>query len=173
MKGTIIRCLEDMVIAQFGREKWHQSLQDAGLDESAIFLPMSDIDDAQVLKLVEAVYKNLDISFEQAADAFGDYWVNTYSQKMYPLYYTRHTTAKGFLLDMDSVHVNMTRTMDNARPPRFRYEWQDDRTLIIRYMSHRGLVDFVVGLAKGVGRYYKEDLQVSKMGADKIRIVFA
>ena len=172
MKGTIVKCLEELVVTQFGRDKWEQSLKDIGLSTSTIIWPMSDIDDAQVLGLIKAVCKNLDITLVQAADAFGDYWVNTYSQKMYPLYYKRNATARDFLLDMDNVHVQMTRTMEKAKPPRFDYERKDDRTLIMHYKSHRGLIDFMVGLARGVGRYYKEDIQVTKLGSDKAQIVF-
>ena len=93
MKGTIVKCLEELVITQFGKDKWEKSLSDVGLNTSTVFWPRADIDDGQVLKLVGAVCGNLDISLSQAADAFGDYWVNVYSQRMYPLYYERNATA--------------------------------------------------------------------------------
>jgi hypothetical protein len=173
MKGTIAKCLEELVVTQFGRDKWEQSLKDVGLSPSTVFWPMSDIDDAQVMGLVEAVCKNLSITLVQAADAFGAYWVNVYSQRMYPLYYERNATARDFLLDMDNVHMQATRTMEKARPPRFDYEWKDDRSLIMHYKSERGLIDFVVGLARGVGKYYGENIEVSKLGPDKVQIVFA
>ena len=123
------------------------------------------------MKVVESVCKTLDISLEQAADAFGDYWVNVYSQKMYRHFYNRES-AKSFLLNMDSVHVAMTKQMKNARPPRFDYEWKDEKTLIMHYKSPRGLIDFVVGLARGVGNYYKEDIKVTKLGSREVQIVF-
>ena len=173
MKGTIVKCLEELVVTQFGRDKWEQSLKDSGLSTSLIIWPMSDIDDAQVKELLAAVCKNLNITLVQAADAFGDYWVNVYTQKMYPLFYTRNTTARDFLLDLNNLHVQMTRTMEQARPPRFEYEWKDDKTLIMYYKSHRSLIDLMVGLAKGVGRYYQEDIQVTKLGPDKVQIIFA
>lgn len=172
MKGTLVKCLEELVVTQFGQDKWEQSLKDAGLSGSIVIWPMSDIDDAQVMGLVEAVCRNLNMTLAQAADAFGDYWVNVYSQRMYPLYYERNATAKDFLLDVDNVHVQMTRTMQRARPPRFDYEWQDDGSLIMYYKSQRGLVDFMVGLARGVGKYYGENIEVTKLGPDKVQIVF-
>jgi hypothetical protein len=124
------------------------------------------------MKVVQAVCKNLNITLTQAADAFGDYWVNVFSQKIYKSYYVKHKNARNFLLDMDNVHVIMTKTMANAKPPRFTYEWMDKNTLIMNYRSVRGLIDFLVGLIKGVGKYYKEDLQVTKIGANKVRIIF-
>ena len=173
MKGTIVRCLEELVVTQFGEDKWQKSLEDAGIKSSRIFLPFEDVEDSVVMKLVTAVCKNLNISLSQAADAFGDYWVNVYSQKLYPQYYAKHKTARDFLLDMDAVHVAMTKTIKDAKPPRFDYEWKSEDTLIMHYRSHRGLIDFAVGLVKGVGKFYNESLRVTKLGSDKIEIVFS
>jgi hypothetical protein len=173
MKGTIVKCLEELVSTKFGKGKWEKSLKDAGLKESTMILAITDVDDSQVMKVVEAVCKNLNISLTQAADAFGEYWVNVYSQKMYSQYYKKNKTAKDFLLDMDNVHLAMTKSMKDAKPPRFNYEWKDDKTLIIYYRSHRGLIDFAVGLTKGVGKFYNEDIRVTKLGPDKIQVVFS
>lgn len=173
MKGTIVRCLEELVVTRFGQDRWEQCLVDVGLRASTVIFPLSDIPDEQVMELTQAVCNNLGITFAQAADAFGDYWVNAYCPKMYPMYLERKTSARDFLLDMDNVHVQMTRAMEKARPPRFSYEWKDDKTLIMHYRSQRNLADFVVGLAKGVGKYYKETIHVTKLGPDRVQIVFA
>jgi hypothetical protein len=42
----------------------------------------------------------------------------------------------------------------------------------MKYKSHRNLIDFLVGLIKGVGKFYKEDLKVTKLTNDKVEIVF-
>lgn len=172
MKGTIVQCLQELVSNRFGKEKWEQALKSAGLPSSTLFLPFKDVDDSLVMKVVTAVCETLNISLPQAAEAFGEYWVMVYSQRLYPGFYKRCHTAKDFLLSMDSVHVTMTKNMPNARPPRFDYEWKDQQTLIMHYHSHRGLLDFMVGLAKGVGKFYDEQLEVTKMGSDKIQIRF-
>jgi hypothetical protein len=171
MKGTILKCLQELVISNFGKDKWEKSLEDAGLKKSTLFIPIMDVDDSQTMKIIEAVCKVLNISLTQAADAFGDYWVNVYSQKMYSNYY-KEKTAKEFLLNMDNIHVEITKTIKNARPPRFEYEWKDDKTLIMHYHSFRGLIDFVIGLVKGVGKFYKENIKVTKLGIGKIQIIF-
>lgn len=173
MKGTIVRCLEELVVTQFGQDKWEQCLQDVGLKASTVFLPMSDIPDEQVAELTQAVCNTLGITLSQAADAFGDYWVNVYCQKMYPMYFERKATSRDFLLDMDNVHVQMTRAMERARPPRFDYEWKNDKTLVMHYKSHRDMADFLVGLARGVAKYYKEDILVTKLGPEQVQIVFS
>ena len=172
MKGVIVKCLEEMVKEKFGNDKWQEALEKAGLDRKSRFMVTSNIDDDRALKVVDSVCQVLDISLVQAADAFGDYWVNIFAPKIYSPYYRGMGSAREFLLEMDSVHVSVTKQIPNARPPRFEYEWKDDITLIMSYKSHRGLIDFLVGLIKGVGKYFKEDLKVTKLGNDKVRIVF-
>ena len=173
MKGTIVKCLEELVCTQFGQDKWEKSLEDAGLKKDTAFYTHMDVDDGAIMKVVGAVCDNLNITLPQAADAFGDYWVNTYSQTIYHTFYERNKTAKELILDMDNVHVAMTKTIENAHPPRFEYEWKDDKTLIVHYKSDRVLVDFAIGLTRGVGKYYNEDLTVTKLGPDKFQTVFA
>jgi hypothetical protein len=172
MKGVIVLALKEMVVEEFGTDKWKEALAKAGIDREPLVLPVSDVDDQTVLKVINALCQALDISLTQAADAFGDHWVGVYSQKMYSAHYTGAETARDFLLKMDDVHVATTKGMPGARPPRFAYEWKDDKTLVMKYKSHRGLIDFMVGLIKGVGKLYKEDLRVTKLGNDQVQVVF-
>ena len=60
----------------------------------------------------------------------------------------------------------MTKTMASAHPPRFRYEWQGDKHLIMHYQSQRGLVALMPGLIRGLGKYYKDNPSVSLNGND-------
>ncbi len=172
MKGIIAMCLKDLVVEKFGADKWEECLRKAGADQDISILATSNMHDEVVLKVVQGVCATLGISLQQAADAFGEHWVCNYSQKIYPAYYRKYGTAKEFLLAMDKVHVEMTESIKDAHPPRFDYEWKDKRTLIMKYNSNRNLIDFAVGLAKGVGKFYKEDLKVLKLADDKMQIVF-
>jgi len=172
MKGVIVLALKEMVGKKFGPKKWEDALKKAGIDKEPLILPISDVDDRVVLKIVNSLCEVLNISLSQVGDAFGDYWINVYSQRMYYAYYVGCKTAKEFLLKMDSVHVATTKSIPNAHPPRFEYEWKDEKTLIMKYKSQRGLIDFMVGLIKAVGKFYREDLKVTKLGNDKVEIIF-
>jgi len=173
MKGVIVNCLEKLVTEKFGKDKWKDALEKAGLDKWSRFLVTSDVDDDVALKIVDAVCQVLNLSLVQAADAFGDYWMNIYAPKIYAPYYRGASSAREFLLKMDSVHVIVTKRIPNAHPPRFEYEWKDDKTLIMSYKSSRDLIDFMVGLIKGVGRYFEGDLKVTKLRNNKVKIVFS
>jgi hypothetical protein len=172
MKGVIVNCLKELVTEKFGKDKWEAALEKAGLEKKSAFLVTQDIDDGVVLKVVGTTCAVLNISPLQAADAFGEHWSCTYAPKIYKAYYHGTTSAKDFLLKMDEIHRITTESIPNAKPPRFEYSWENDKTLIMKYKSHRGMIDFLVGLIKGVGKYFKENLKVSKLSADRVKVVF-
>ena len=98
--------------------------------------------------------------------------MTSFAPKVYFAYFVGIQSAREFLLKLDAVHSRVTKTIENARPPRFLYEWKDDKTLIMTYKSERGLIDFAIGLIKGVGKYFKEDINVVKVDNDKAKVTF-
>ncbi len=171
MKGVIALCLKDLVCNNYGKDRWEKVMETAGLKKNMLILPNSDVEDSTVMAMVEAVCKELGISPAQAADAFGDYWVNNYSQQLYSGFY-KGKTAKEFLLNMDNVHVRMTKQMEKSNPPRFEFEQKGENTLIMHYSSHRGLIDFLIGIVKGVGKYYNQPMLVTKLDNKRVQIIF-
>ena len=172
MKGVIIKCLKDMVSEQFGSDKWTAILEMSELDPYWPIKSLDDIEDVTALKIFDSTCKVLEITLPQAADAFGDYWVNVFAPKIYSIYYDGLNSAKEFILQMDELHIKVTNHIANAKPPRFEYNWKNDTTLLVNYNSHRGLIDIFVGLAKGVGKYFKEDLKVTKISEKQVEIIF-
>jgi len=172
VKGVVINCIEELVTTQFGQRKWQEVLNEAGLDPARVFLAITDVAEDDTMRLIQAVGKTLNLSLQQVADAFGDYWVNVYAPRIYHGYYEKAKTAKDFLLQIDHVHIQMTKQLKEARPPRFRYEWEDAKTLIMHYHSHRGLMPIMFGLIKGVAKYFQEDLQITKLDDTRVRIIF-
>ncbi|HMV78707.1 MAG TPA: heme NO-binding domain-containing protein [Leptospiraceae bacterium] len=173
MKGSIAIALKEMIEKNFGEDKWNDTLIESGLTEEPHFTAVSDVDDKLVMKMINGACTALKITLLQAADAFGDYWVNEYSQKLYKPYYRQCNNAQEFLLSMNSVHSTVTRRIENAKPPVFEYEKKDDKTLIMKYRSERGMIDFMIGLIKGVGKYYNEKLTILKMSETEVKITFS
>jgi heme-NO-binding protein len=172
MKGVIVNCLKEVVTNKFGKDKWEAALVKAGVDRNVSFLASQDIDDATVLKVVGAVCAVLNISLAQAADAFGEHWVCSYAPKIYKAYFVGMKSSRDFLMKMDEIHRMTTQNIPNAHPPRFDYNWENEKTLIMTYKSQRGLLEFMRGLVVGVGKYFKEDLKVFKASNNSLRVVF-
>jgi hypothetical protein len=165
MKGTITRCMGELIQSRWGVDAWRRIVARAGAkDDLMLMMPSADIDDQLAMALFEATCAELGVTPAQAADAFGEYWCCVYAPKVYKSIVARFKTAKDLILGLDDVHVEMTRSIPNARPPRFTYSWRDPKTLIVKYSSHRNLVHVYAGLARGVGKFYGEQLTVRTMG---------
>lgn len=172
MKAIIACCLWEVVTETFGKEKWWDILETAGFGRMHFLFAEDDIPDEHVYKVVEATCTVLDISIEQAADAFGDHWMNAFAPKVYPGYLRTVNSARELISMLPKLHEIATANIPNALPPKFELVWTDDETLIMTYISHRPLIDFAVGLTKGVGKYFGETLDVTRLDNSKIRIVF-
>lgn len=172
MKGVILKALQDMVEEKFGRNKWKEILKASDLMEDTDFFVADNVDDNIVIKILESLCKVLNITMKEAGEAFGEYWVCSYAPKTYSAFYFKNKNAKEFLCDMDKVHTWCTNNIDGASPPHFEYRWLDEKTLLMKYISKRNLKDIFIGLVKGVGKYYKENLKVSELAPNEFKIVF-
>jgi hypothetical protein len=172
MKGTIICCLEELVKTKFGQDKWDRILEKSGWQKGKVTLATSTVEDAETMKVIQSTCAVLGISLDQASDAFGEFWMAEYAPRLYPAFFTRPKTAREFLLDLDRIHVSMTKNMVDAKPPRFTYEWPSPNTLIMHYQSHRNLLPVLAGLARGVGKKFGEHLVVTIVRSSAIQVQF-
>lgn len=172
MKGTVVKCIEELVTKKFGLDKWKESLKGAGLPESRFFTTGEDVAEPEVLAILQGISRAVGISMEQVYEAFGEYWSSVYAPVLYDVYFAKAKSTKEMLTNLDQIHVAMTGTIKNAHPPRFRYEWKGDKDLIMHYESSRGLVALMPGLIRGLGKYYNDDPKVTVNG-NALQVHFA
>ena len=172
MKGTVHKCVEKLVIEKFGLDKWEECLTSVGLDEDHVFMMNDDVDEATTMRMLGNMPAILGISFQQLLDAFGEYWACSYTPSVYPAYFEGINSSKEMLINLDRIHREVTENMDNARPPRFTYQWINDHTLQMNYSSQRGLIDLFISIAKGMNKYFKEENQITKLNDNCVEIVF-
>ena len=172
MKGIIAICLKRLIKKEYGLDKWYDILEMSGFDKYQLIKAADNLDDTRFMDIIKSTCEILNITLEQAADAFGECWINEYAPEVYGVYYRDVKTAKEFILNMDKVHKSVVTNLENARPPSFEYEWKDDNTLHITYKSHRNLAVLMIGLLKGVGRYFNEDLEIRLLSDDKVEVFF-
>ena len=172
MKGVIVHCLAKLVTEKYGLEKWQNILKLSNLNEKFTILVIEDIDDAKTMELITNTTKVLNITVSQATDAFGEYWMTSYAPNMYKSYFKKFTTARDFIKGMDEIHEMTTQSIPNAHPPRFEIQDIDDKTILVTYKSSRNLIDFYIGLAKGVGSYFKTSVKAKKLSEQQVELVF-
>lgn len=172
MKGTIGKCVEDLVISKFGKDKWKECLKKANLNEHRIYSTLEDVPDKEIMTLIQAIGQVASMSATQVLEAFGEYWSTVYAPTVYKSYFAKAKSTREFLLSLDQIHVAMTKTIKNAHPPRFTYEWKGDNLLVMHYSSERGLAAMMPGLVRGLGKYFHDSPNVSLSGND-VNIRFA
>lgn len=172
MKGSIPLSLQKMVQEKFGDAHWNNILVKTGLPENHTFYVHHDVDDEIIKKALENTLSELNISMVEAAEAFGDYWVNTFAPNAYFAFFTSSKSAKEFLMGMDKVHERITSNIENAAPPQFKYEDVDENTLIMTYISKRGLEELWIGLIKGTAKYFNEKVAIERLEKNKVKITF-
>lgn len=172
VKGSVVSCMEDLVNKKFGPAKWKESLQKAGMPPSRLFSTMEDVPDAEILALMKGIADANSLSMPQVMEAFGEHWSSVYAPTVYKTYFSSAKSSRELLLNLNQIHLAMTKTMKSAQPPQFRYEWQGDKHLVMHYESRRGLVALMPGLIHGLGKYYKDHPTVSIIG-NAVHIQFA
>jgi hypothetical protein len=174
MKGTILVCLRDMLVDTYKitPKDWADIMAVAGLDRNMLLLASVDINDQNALQLFGEAQSRYFTSHEQMADAFGHYWCVTYAPAIYKSVYQRFSNARDFILGMDQVHVQVTQSIPNAKPPRFKYTHVGANKLLVEYQSHRGLVHIYAGLCRGIGTYFGQTLKVDVLGPNQVSIEF-
>lgn len=174
MKGTILVCLRDMLAHEkkVSPQQWNEVLVAAGFERGALLLPSADIPDKDALQLFGEAQNRYFTSHEALADAFGHYWSVHYAPATYGSVYQKVRNAREFILRMDEVHVQVTRNIANAQPPRFQFTEVGRNKLLIDYRSHRGLIHIFAGLCRGIGAYYGEALTVQVLGPEQVMVEF-
>ena len=87
MKGVIVICIKELIVNKFGKDKWNAVLKMSGIEQEPVIIPTSDVDDSLCLKVIDSICKVLNLSLQQVADAFGEYWVCEFAPKIYKAYY--------------------------------------------------------------------------------------
>jgi len=172
MKGIVVDCLKELVVENFGKDTWEKILIKTGIDPKKSYNITDDVDDELVLKIFGSTCKIGNMTFEQACDIFGNFWVAKYTQKYYPDFYKGVKSSKEFLIKLDDVHSVMRKRIKDAQPPKLSYSWKDNNTLIMVYDSYRDLTELFAGAVRGLANYFNEKVDVKITDRKNVEIKY-
>jgi hypothetical protein len=169
MKGVINDAIVGLVKDKFGEDKLKAILETSERLKKTrgVFLVSSDYDDAITMDLINGAIKVLGVSMDDVLKAFADYWVFTYAQKLYGIYFKMKHNAKEFLKYMDQIHTSVINRMAGAKPPHFEYEEPSSNVLIMHYFTDRKMKSLLKYLIEAVCKYYNEEATVEEIPSDK------
>lgn len=162
MYGLVNQAVEDFVRQGFGDAAWKQIRDNAGLDVE-MFVSMNSYPDEVTYKLVQAATEVLNLDAARILEAFGEHWVLYTAQEGYGQMLSMFgTDLESFLLNLDNLHSHVGLTFPALRPPSFSVERvEGGGGLLLHYRSQRaGLAPMVIGLLKGLGRRFSQEVSV-------------
>ncbi|WP_130735773.1 heme NO-binding domain-containing protein [Flavobacterium sp. J27] len=152
MYGIVNKAIQDLVITNFGIEKWEKILQKSGIEED-FFISNEAYDDDITFKLAQAVSDEMKMPIKEVLIAFGEWWVvKTTKEKYGGLMESGGTTFKEFLINLPLFHNRVMLIYPKLTPPEFKISEISENSLNLHYFSKReGLQEFVRGLLQGLG----------------------
>ena len=155
MYGMVNKAVEDLVVSNFGMEKWLAIKEKAGVDVD-IFLSNESYPDKLTYDLVGAASEVLGLAASEVLTAFGEHWVlNTARQGYGSMLEANGRTLPEFLINLPSLHTRVAMIFPDLQPPRFNCSEVTENSLLLHYHSHwPGLTDFVIGLLQGLGKMF-------------------
>jgi len=161
MYGLINRAIHDLVIKSADTGTWERIKARAGF-EVETFLSMETYPDAVTVTLVVAAADELHTTPDALLERFGRHWVSYAAQHGYrDLMQARGDSLFAFISRLDDLHARLSLIFPKLRPPSFKAEEIDARTLRLHYISERdGLTPFVIGLMHGLGGLFGHEMDV-------------
>lgn len=156
MYGLVNKAVEELVISNFGEDKWELIKEKAGVDVDA-FISNEGYPDEMTYQLVGAASEVLGLPADKILVAFGEHWIlKTAAESYGPMMKSGGATLKDFLINLPNFHTRVKMIYPNLQPPRFETSDATETSLTLHYFTHRtGLSSFVVGLVQGLGKLYK------------------
>lgn len=152
MYGIINKAIQELVIENYGEEKWQKILALSAVEED-FFISNEPYDDDITFKLAQAVSLEMSMDFKDVLIVFGEWWVvKTTKDKYGTLMESGGATLKEFLLNLPVFHNRVMFIYPKLTPPEFKVSNVSDTSMHLHYISSReGLQEFVRGLIQGLG----------------------
>ncbi|MFA5537170.1 MAG: heme NO-binding domain-containing protein, partial [Bacillota bacterium] len=157
MKGSVVGTWLTSLKDIYGQEIVNKTLKEVGWDPERIITPTEDIDDNVIKKIVEGVANKGNIQVEHLWNKIGKGNVTNFHQ-WFPSYFEKDN-LKEFLKIIDDIHTQLTKIIPNATPPRLIATDTGPDTLLLHYISKRGMFHYFLGILEGAAIFLKEKIE--------------
>lgn len=161
MYGIINKSIQELVIENFGEEKWEVIKERSNINVD-FFISSEPYDDDITYKLAIAISDEMKLPLCDVLGTFGEWWVLRTAKERYGgLMEAGGNGLKEFLLNLPAFHNRVMLIYPKLTPPEFRVSNVEENSIHVHYISKRlGLQDFVKGLFIGLGKMYNTKAEV-------------
>ena len=162
MYGIVNKSIEDLVITNFGEDKWEAVKERSQIDVD-FFISNEPYNDDITYKLAGAISEEMKITVDLVLFTFGEWWIlETTSKKYGGLMHTGGTTLKDFLITLPEFHNHIMLMYPKLTPPEFKTSEISENSINVHYFSKRiGLKEFVRGLLSGLGKLFNTPVTIT------------
>ncbi len=166
MYGLVNNSLKEFVASNYGVETWNKVLKKSNTDID-FFLNTEPYSDELTFSLVVHAAELSQTPLDQFLNAFGEFWVLHTAEKNYGVMLkTLGDNVKDFLINLVDFHNKVILMYPKMTPPIFEVTNIEDNAMVFHYISTRsGLMEFMVGLLKGVGKRFSIEMNIEKMNS--------
>ncbi len=161
MYGIVNKSIEELVVHNFGQEKWEEIKKLSNINIE-YFISMESYDDSVTFTLAKTIAENLNIPLAQVLRLFGEWWImHTGKNKYGYLLESGGENFKSFLVNLPDFHNRVMMMYPKLTPPEFKVSHIEEKSLHLHYLSKReGLTDFVFGLISGLAQFFSIDAKI-------------
>jgi hypothetical protein len=161
MYGIINKAIEELIIENFGEERWEAIKVSSGIDVD-YFISLEPYDDDITFKLAGATAEVMNITLSEVLIAFGEWWIlRTGKEKYGSLMESGGKSLRDFLIHLPNFHTRVMLMYPKQTPPEFEITHLEETSIQVHYHSKRqGLQEFVRGLLQGLSKLYKTETKI-------------
>ena len=160
MYGLVNKAIKDLVVSNYGNEKWIEICKLTEFHEEE-FVGMNSYPDKLTYDLVKNASLVLKADANIILEAFGEYWILYTADEGYgDLMNMTGNSFPEFLDNLDMLHFRINNIMPDLKAPQCTTRNPQEKSIELEYRSHRnGFIPMLYGLIKGLGKRF--DLNVS------------
>jgi len=161
MYGIVNAAIQDLVIANFGIEKWNLILERSGIQED-FFISSESYDDEITYKLATAASEEMNMHLDDVLIAFGEWWViKTTKEKYSGLMESGGSNLREFIINLPMFHNRLMLFYPKLSSPEFKITDITNSSVHLHYLSTRqGFKEFVRGLIQGLAILFETQVVI-------------
>lgn len=162
MKGSVFNGFEAYIEQEYGLLIWQQVIENTALPNNGIYLGSDTYDDNELFALLHELSRLTGSEPSDIQRNFGCFFFQT----LFTLT-IQHIDHVDNLFDFlkavdDVIHVEVKKADAAAYTPAFFYDNPDKNTLVMRYVSKRGMCYFAEGLILGASKHFNTPAKISQ-----------
>jgi hypothetical protein len=160
MHGFIFIEFEKFALTQITYRNWYEIIGENELEHRQ-YSPQEIYPDREMFSMLKTLSNHTGKSIEVLLEEFG---INIIPDlmKVYRAYVNPNWKTLDLLENAEkTIHVAVRKSTAGAAPPILDVERMRHNELVIRYVSERNMVEFGIGIIKGLARYFNEEQEIT------------